>query len=320
MLVNRFLFDKLLLPVIQNPDINDTGKNMIITLNTRKNLYNVYKVLKKLIRGELFNVEHYTYMTVFNGFIMNNFGKLNKIMEKILQVNAPKKLMKLSEEFYNNESFNLDEITRDKESVNYDYFKENPHDFMHHKSICFSIKELKLFFDIVNNNKERFIQDESFYKIFEKLSNNMPTIKSKPYEYCVIISDKYNSEVNELLFLKKPKIILGESKSQKILTNIKYCINYLISNLGVFPNWVWATQDLDTINTFKYINSYLELYYKNINIKKGSKGCIPLNWYSLYIINNLKYLVQKYKDNDFLLLYEIIESEIFNEITIMKNE
>ena len=314
MLVNRFLFDKLLLPVIQNPDINDTGKNMIITLNTRKNLYNVYKVLKKLIRGELFNVEHYTYMTVFNGFIMNNFGKLNKIMEKILQVNAPKKLMKLSEEFYNNESFNLDEITRDKESVNYDYFKENPHDFMHHKSICFSIKELKLFFDIVNNNKERFIQDESFYKIFEKLSNNMPTIKSKPYEYCVIISDKYNSEVNELLFLKKPKIILGESKSQKILTNIKYCINYLISNLGVFPNWVWATQDLDTINTFKYINTYLNLYYKNINIKKESKGCIPLNWYSLYIINNLKNLEQKYKDNDFLLLYEIIESEIFNEI------
>jgi hypothetical protein len=145
LLVNRFLFDKLLLPVIQNPDINDTGKNMIITLNTRKNLCYVYQVLKKLIRGELFNTQHYNFMTVFNNFIIDNFGRLNKIMENLLQVNAPKKLMKLSEDFYKDEKFNLDEIIRDEESVNYDYFKENPHDFMHHKSICFSIKELKLF-------------------------------------------------------------------------------------------------------------------------------------------------------------------------------
>jgi hypothetical protein len=318
-MVNRFLFDKLLLPVIQNPDINDTGKNMIITLNTRKNLSTVYKVLKKLIRGELFNVEHYTYMTVFNSFIINNFGKINNIMEKILQVNAPTKLMKLSEEFYKDELFNLDDIIRDKESVNYDYFKENPHDFMHHKSICFSLKELKLFYDIVNNNKERFIQGESLEKIFENLSNNIHDLKRKPYEYCVIISDNYNSEVKDLLFIKEPKIILGESKSQKILTNIKYCIGHLIGNLEMFPNWVWITQDFDTIKTFKYINSYLDLYYKKINIKKISTGNVPLNWYSLYIINNLKYLEEKYRDNDFSLLYETIESEIVNEIKKSRN-
>ena len=91
LLVNRFLFDKLILPVIQNPDINDTGKNMIITLNTRKNLHYVYQVLKMLIRGELFNTQQYSYMTVFNSFIMNNFGRLSKIMENLLKVNAPKK-------------------------------------------------------------------------------------------------------------------------------------------------------------------------------------------------------------------------------------
>ena len=310
-LVNRFLFDKLLLPVIQNPDINDTGKNMIITLNTRKNLNNIYKVLKKLIRGELFNIEHYTYMTVFNSFIINNFGRLSKIIENILKVNAPSKLMKLSEQFCNDKELN--EIKRDEQSVNYDYFEENPHDFMHHKSICFSMKELNLFFDIINNNKERFIQSESLKNIYENLSSFISSLTFKPYEYCVIISDNYNKEVNELLFIKEPKITLGKAKTKNdILNNIKHCIRYLITNLDVFPNWVMATENLDTIDTFKYINSYLNLYYNKKNKIDAKK--VPLNWYSLYIINNLKNLEEKYISNDFQLLYDSIESEITYEI------
>ena len=314
-LVNRFLFDKLLLPVIQNPDINDTGINMIITLTTKQNLFIVYKVLKKLIRGELFNTVNYSFMTVFNIFIINNFGRLNKIMEKLLRVSAPRKLMKLSEEFYNNENFNLDEVKRDKQSINYEHFKENPHDFMNHKSICFSVKELKLFFNVVDNNKERFIQSgDPLEKIFENVSTFMPMVKSKQNEYFVIIRDNYNDDVNELLFLKEPKMILSKTKTQNdLLFNLKYCISYLISKLDMFPNWVFVAENLDTINIFKYIDSYLNSYY---NSRKGgfATGTIPLNWYSLYIINNLENLDEKYKENDFQLLYDNLESEIVKKL------
>ena len=318
LLVNRFLFDKLILPVIQNPDINDTGKNMIITLNTRKNLYYVYQVLKMLIRGELFNTQQYSYMTVFNSFIMNNFGRLSKIMENLLKVNAPKKLLKLSEEFYKDEQFNLDEIIREGQSVNYDYFKENPHDFMSHKSICFSIKELKLFYSIVNNNKERFIQGEKLEKIFKNLSEIMSLIKFKQYEYYVIIRDNYNEEVNELLSLNEHKIILGKAKNKEdIFNNLKYCISYLISKLDIFPNWVWVTENFDTEKTFEYINTYLNTYFKYKN--KFVNSLIPLNWYSSYIINNLKYLEKKYCLNDYQLLYDSLESEIISQIKKARN-
>ena len=315
LLVNRFLFDKLLLPVIQNPDINDTGKNMIITLNTRKNLYYVYQVLKKLIRGELFDLQDYSYMTVFNKFIINNFERLNKIIENLIKVKEPKKLTKLSKEFYKDEKFKLEEIIRDEESVNYDYFEENPHDFMHHKSICFSIKDLNLFFNIVDNNKERFIQEPFLENIYKNLSELMPKIKDKfmPYEYFVIISDNYNNDANELLFYKQPKIILGKAKTKKdILINLKYCISYLISKLDIFPNWAWVTANLDTINTFEYINTYLNSYYNNK--QKLEKGTVPLNWYSSYIIKNLKNLEEKYIINDYKLFYENLESEILSQI------
>ena len=313
LLVNRFLFDKLLLPVIQNPDINDTGKNMIITLNTRKNLYYVYQVLKKLVRGELFDSQHYSFMTVFNRFIMDNFKRLNNIMDNLLKVNAPKKLIKLSEDFYKDELFNLDEVERDEQILNYDYFKENPHDFMHHKSICFSIKELKLFFVIVKNNKERFIQCESLEKIFKNLSTLMENIKFKPYEYYVIIGDDYSKEVNQLLFFNDSNRLLGKTKDKNdLFINLKYCISYLISKLDIFPSWAWVTQNLDTIKTFEYINSYLNAYYENK--KKLEKKKVPLNWYSTYIIKNLKNLDKIYIANDYQLLYDSLESEILCEI------
>ena len=318
LLVNRFLFDKLLIPVIQNPDINDTGKNMIITLNTRKNLYYVYQVLKKLTRGELFEEPIYRYMTVFNKYIIDNFERLNNIVERLLKVKAPKKLMKLSEDLYEDEKFNLDDVKRNEQCVNYDYFKENPHDFMHHKSICFSKKELELFFNIVENNKERFIQGENLGKIFKNLKSLMPSIIFKPYEYFVIISDNYNNEVNELLFFKEPKIILGKQKTKiDLFNNLKHCISYLISKLEIFPNWVWATENLDTIKTFEYIDSYLNLYYNNRN--KIEKHTVPLNWYSSYIVKNLKNLEEKYKINDFQLFYDSLESEIFSQIKKARN-
>ncbi len=315
-LVNRFLFDKLLLPVLQNPDINDTGKNMIITLNTRKNLYYIYQVLKKLIRGELFDAQHFNYMTVFNRFIIDNFQRLNKIMNNLLKVKVPEKLEKLCDEFYKDESFNLDEIIRDEKSLNYDYFKENPHDSVHHKSICFSIKELKLFFNTVNTYKERFLQGDDLENIFTNLSKLMNNIKFKPYEYYVIIGDDYNKKVaNKLFIFNESNIALGKAKKENkndIFINLKFCINYLISKLDIFPSWAWATKNLNTIKTFEFINSYLNIYYDNK--KKLEKNKVPLNWYSTYIIKNLKNLEKEYIVNDFQLLYDSLEAEILSEI------
>ena len=204
---------------------------------------------------------------------------MQKIIENLLQVKEPQKLTKLSKDFYKDEKFKLEEVIRDEESVNYDYFEENPHDFMHHKSICFSIKDLNLFFNIVDNNKERFIQEPFLENIYKNLSELMPKIKDKfmPYEYFVIISDNYKNEVNELLFYKQPKIILGKAKTKKdILINLKYCISYLISKLDIFPSWAWVTSNLDTIKTFEYINSYLNSYYNNKQKNRKRNSSIKL--------------------------------------------
>ena len=314
LLVCKFLFDKLILPVLENPDINNTEKSMIISFNTRKNLSNIYRVLKNLIRGELFDNGQYIHMTIFNNFIINNFLRVNKIIEKIIHVKIPEKLMKLSEQFYLNETISLDDLKRSEEEIKYDYFLENPNDFMYHKSICFTIKELTLFYDIVNKNKEKFIEKgKSFHNIFDKLSAFIPLIKSNDYEYYVIISNNYYGEIKDLLFHENIKIAFGKkANSEQKLKNIKYCITKLISNLDIFPNWETVTETLDTIGTFKLIDHYLASVFKQVNYFKF--GNVPLSWYSSYIIKNINNIDYRFIKNDYLLLYENIENEIVNQI------
>ena len=308
-LVGRFLFDKLILPILKNPDRSDAGKNKMITLNTRKNLINIYLVFKNLVRGELFNVEQNIKLVVFNHFILNNYHRINEIIEKMIDVRIPDKLKKLSDEFYLKDDFILDNSKRREEEINYEYFKENPNDFMQHKSICFTTNELNMFYGVVEENKDIFIlPGKPLEKIYETLSNFMGLVKNNPNHYFVIISDNYNAETEKLLFHKEKTLALGKAKSQEeIIQNIHYCISYLIGNLEILPHWDWVIENYKTMDTFQYINQYLNSYEGIYNFCPGS---VPLNWYSLYIINHLNYIKPEDAVNDYGPLYNDIEEQI----------
>ena len=311
--VGRFLFDKLILPILRNPDRSEAGKNRIISLNTRKNLINVYTVFKNLVKGELFNSEQNINLVVFNKYIIDNYYRVNNIIEKMIDVTIPDKLKNLSDEFYNNEDFVLDNSKRSEEQINYDYFKENPNDFMQHKSICFTVNELNMFFEVVDKNKEKFIEKgKPLETTYETLSNFISMIKNDPNHYYVIISDNYNEEAQELLFHKEKTLPLGKAKTQEeIIQNLHYCISYLIGNLEILPHWDWVIENYQTMPTFQYINQYLNSYEGIYNFCPGS---VPLNWYSLYIINNLNYIKKEDAINDYQPLYDNIEKQIRTQL------
>jgi len=305
----RFLFDKLIFPVLINPERCDIGRDRLITLATRKNLFNIYLILKNLVKGELFSTEKEANLIIFNKFILDNYHKINTIIEKMIDIKMPEKLKKLCKQFYATNDFVLDNSKRTEEEINYEYFKENPTDFMQHKSICFTINELNMFYDIVDENKEVFLTPGSkFEDTFETLSNFISMIKGKPDHYFVIISDNYNKEAQELLFHKDTTKPLGKGKTpEEIIENLHYCISYLIGNLDILPHWDWVVENYKTLETFQFINQYLNSYEGIYNFYPGS---VPLNWYSLYIINNLNYIRPEDAINDYQPLYNEIESKI----------
>ena len=311
--VGKFLFDKLILPILKNVDRSDAGKNKMITLVTRKNLINIFTVFNNLVKGELFNYEQNISLVVFNKYIIDNYYRINEIIERMIDVELPQKLKKLSDEFYKDDDFILDNSKRSEEEINYEYFKENPNDFMQHKSICFTINELNMFYDVVDAHKDLFIEPgKPLEKTFDTLSNFISMIKDKPNHYFVIISDNYNEDAEKLLFHKEKTLPLGKAQTQEeIIQNLHYCISYLIGNLEILPHWDWVIENYKTMDTFQYINQYLNSYEGIYNFCPGS---VPLNWYSLYIINNLNYIKPEDAINDYQPLYDDIESQIRKQL------
>ena len=305
-LICRFLFDKLILPVLENPDINNASTKMIISLNTRKILAHINIVLKKIIRGEFFNSEENRYYNAFNKFILDNYFRIDKIISNIIEVKIPDKLTILSNQFYKDEDFCLDKIVRQKEKINYNYFDENPNDFMMHKSICFNINQFLLLYGAVHVNKEYFIKNnDNFEKILSNITKNFGSMKCASFDYYVIINEDYNNDVKELLFLKEKKITLSKPENQKdALFKLKYSISYLFSHVNILYNWNWINKN-NTRNIFKFIHEYLTCYGE-----KNEKKLPPLNWYTQFIINNLDKINKKYISNDYELLYKEIEDDI----------
>ena len=311
--IGRFLFDKLILPILRNPDRGDSGKDRMITLVTRKNLINIYTVFKNLVKGELFSSDQNINFMAFNKYIIDNYYRINIIIERMIDVRIPEKLKKLSDQFYKDDDFVLDNSKRTEEEINYEYFKENPNDFMQHKSICFTINELNMFYETVEAHKELFLEPgKPLEKTYEILSNFFSMIKGKPNHYFVIISDNYNEDAEKLLFHKEKTMPLGKAKTEEeIIQNIHYCISYLIGNLEILPHWDWVIENYKTKDTFEYINQYLNSYEGIYNFCPGS---VPLNWYSLYIINNLNHIKPEDALNDYQPLYDNIESQIRSQL------
>ena len=314
-LVCNFIFDKLIIPILENPDCSNISKNMIITVNTRKNLFNISLVLKKLIRGELFCEEKFQNYNIFNKFIIENFLRLKKIVQNFINVKLPDKILFLLDKFYNDENFSLAEREIESSEINYDYFKENPSEFMQHDSICFNIEQFFLLYDVVNNNKDTFIVEGSkFDKIFNNLSKYIHNFEKSNKNYYVIIKENYSKEEEKLLFHEEKMLGLSKSKTpEDLLFKLKFCITFLLSKIEISNQWDWVLENYDTKNTFNFINKYLIMQEK-----KETSKLVPLNWYSKYILKNLELINESYKIDDYQLLSYEIEDDVYNLIDKLK--
>ena len=309
-LICRFLFDKLIFPVFENPDINSPSGKIIISLNTRIILYDIQLVLTKIIRGELFNSDEYGFFAVLNSYIIKTYKKIHNIIENIINshVQIPKKLLKLSEQFYKTKDFSL-KNAREKSDINYNYFEEKQNDFMQHKSICFNFSQFTLIYNFAYNKKDILIKkDKQFENLLEKITKNLGKMPMKFEDYYVIIDEEYNAEIKQLLSLKEKKMQLCKPKNKgDTLFKLKYCITYLFSNLSLLYKKNLINEDHDTNQTFDLINTYLKIHDNKIK-----NNIHPLYWYSLFIINNLKKIETIFTANDYQLLYDEIEYDILN--------
>ena len=300
-LIGRFLFDKLLYPVLENVDIINFSDKGMITFDTRRTLIEIALVFKKLIRGELFINENCINYNIFNQFIIDNFPRIKKIIGNFIDVKFPPIISQLIIQLNDNEKKIFENTKRN-------YKNEFEINSITQKCICFNANHLITIYNIVNNNKEKFIKENSkFEKIFNEFSiyaKNMEINNNN--KYYLIMKETIDESISKLFENDSNKSSFKKNNKNSILNKLKLYITTLLSKIKIKLNPF--RKHFNTFQIFKYINIYLE------EIEKRKK-VLPLNWYSKSILNNLDLIEEKYKKNDYELLYQIIVKDV---VALMK--
>ena len=215
-LMAKFFFGKLFSPIFQNPDIGALINTFIISTTTIKNLELISKIINNFVSGNLYkNNKEEEYFTPFNNYFITKMPDLIKFFEGILKVELPSFI----------EKFINDELPEDFE---YDFFQENPEEVVFHKSACFTVEDLYLIIELMEQHSQNIFPQKKnkeiikLEKTFEKLSNK------KNKELMKELKNNSSYEIFDIPICNKKKKE-NEQKQVKRVKIIKIIKYYLIS-------------------------------------------------------------------------------------------
>ena len=178
--VAKFFFCKIFAPIFREPSTGALINNFIISNITLHNLKQMTTFILQLVSGRLYREggSHSDY-TPFNWFFLEEMPLVFKFFENLTKVELPKFI-----EDYINDKLPDDYV--------YDYFKENPDEYIFHSSICFNIYDIKCIIDNMERKKDIIFKGKEktgLYKAFEKLclKNNISLLNN--------LVDKQNKEL-----------------------------------------------------------------------------------------------------------------------------
>ena len=331
LLISKFFFQILLIPILLKPDVNALINNYIISNNILQNSKLLSKIIWQFVSFKLYKnasmIKGGNY-TPFNFFFLENIPQVFKFYEKIIRVKLPPFIEELI-----NENISLDEY-------NYNYFKENPNEVVFHKSMLLNIDEFNAIFKNLLENKEKLLninkeQKKSFFgKIFKgkdkdknkedknKSNNNNNegnTVNKELERHNRLISislDKIKSSDNytilqELLKHKDYTIIQKEEKASegiftkkktKFIEEKKQNIQYFHISELLFNDKYKKIFSLEQKNPYYHIKEIKEI--KDVNEKSNKE-----------LINKNNIIKAKNFISSILYNYRMLVKSDFNEGT-----
>ena len=333
-LLSKFFFCKLFLPIFRNPGFGALINNFIISGTTVHNLDIIAHIIEKFISGTFIKCEEENGdYSPFNWYFLDKMPDLIKFFENIKKVKLPPFIEKLV-----NGSLQKDFI--------FDYFNENPEEVVFHRSMCFSVDDLLCLISNMDKCKEKLFVDNNtkFLQItFEKLllDSNQEILEGlrNAEEYEMIKVEKKKKEkqgkkiLNFFLFtnllvnnkyskifslnqerpnftLKELKTTQNEKEREKNNTiKVKNFLSTLLYNYRTLVKTDF--DDGTTVNTIKILRE-LKKFMKTSNFVID--GTIPSEWYVNSLIKQLKLLPSESQANDYENLYKSMENDINNSI------
>ena len=239
--LSEFIFSNLIFPILVNPKNNGI---MMFDFNKDKKLYNernkkiiaMNKVLKKLLRGQLYDSSGNDYAyTLFNSYFIEIMPYVIDFFTNLTCVKLPANIEQLLEEKQKlNASILNESATLKKEEVNpelkesptnnesnpnianeskiskeFNFLKMHPEERIEHQSLCLNYKDILMIYNIIKNNEIQIVGDPEgiVYKTYKKLSFHEESIKKK--------IEKEENE-GKKTFICMTKLVMDEKLKEKI--------------------------------------------------------------------------------------------------------
>ena len=165
--ISKFLYNKIIGPILVNPEMELLLNNFIISGFTLNNLNIINEILNKLFSGKLFEDNddiHNNNYTPFNWYFLEKMPEIFEIFKKLTDIELPPI---------------LSDLINDKldPNFNYDYLKDNKEEVIMHYSICFNCRDLKNILDGLDHLKNKvditkYKEGNYILKTFEKLNTD----------------------------------------------------------------------------------------------------------------------------------------------------
>ena len=319
-----FFFQKLLFPLLIEPDLNLFINECIISDSTKTKLNILLTILNKLIFGKLFENNH---LSPFNWYFIEKMPKLIEFLDKISEVKLPYLIEKLIN----------DELS---DNYEYDYFKENPDEILMFRNICYNCEELHSLIinaekckDNISINKKILTKLKSNIKLLEKIMRQKEQVeveqqnsainftKLKNVINCFLLTDsiynkKYGNSIkkeNKKRYFNLKEFKKIENEEQKIQNKIIKVKNYLCSLL--YNNQILSLNNFNKEKLSDITNILEEL--KNQLKQKSNyidKEYIPSKWYIDSLLQYLPTLPNNLIANDYEELLNELEKDLIDSI------
>ena len=318
--IGKFIFEKCIFPILnlENKNVLDPR---ILSLNTKKCLNIIISILFNANRCILFNYNVDTEKTIFNHYIIELIPIINKLYDKIIDIELPPVL----ELLINNESED------NKKGIIYNYFHEHNDELLHLQCICFSLEDFSYILLLIERNLQVFSDLPDFdnfkiaYNYIQKQSRDIfdkkiiEIEKENKRNYFLIFKDEKNSRFQNLIKQNNCNIssFSGNEDSDFICKRFKFCIKTVLKGLNLLNNKDYSYLNMAVSN--KKFFSALKYTLDDFGELSEVNNNIPLKWYGQYIFNNKESLEKIYKDEDYKKIYEEIYNEELNILNELKS-
>ena len=339
--ISQFLLNKLLLPMLVSPANGAFINNYIISNITLQNLHIISQIICQFFSFKLFDSKDNGVYSPFNFYFLSNMKKVMDIYDSISKVKLPSFISKLINEEINKDSFE------------YNYFKENKNEILFHRSIFISMNHIKILIDTIHKNSKLIYNENNieFQIIMNKLVDNKDNVKfikslceennkkiikifkikgkkeekkEQNFKYMLFNDIIYNEKYKKLLSFQHvdPYFKLEEKKIQTTKDNKE--------NKEVIENIIIKTKNVISTLLYNYrsliesdfqdgkTNNTIEIF-KKLKLFMKSTGFvvdekIPSEWYIELLFEYLKKLPPEYKEKDFDKLYKELKEDIEKSI------